>query len=83
MNKKIIILGSTGSIGKTLLKILKNEKKNIKIELLTANKNYKELLKQVRLFNVKNLIVTDAKAYTKIKKKLNKKKIKIFNSFDS
>jgi 1-deoxy-D-xylulose-5-phosphate reductoisomerase len=83
MNKKIIILGSTGSIGKTLLKILKNEKKNIKIELLTANKNYKELLKQVRLFNVKNLIVTDGKAYTKIKKKLNKKKIKIFNSFDS
>ena len=83
MNKKIIILGSTGSIGKTLLKILKNEKKNIKIELLTANKNYKELLKQVRLFNVKNLIVTDEKAYTKIKKKLIKKKVKIFNSFDS
>ncbi len=83
MNKKIIILGSTGSIGKTLLKILKNEKKNIKIELLTANKNYKELLKQVRLFNVKNLIVTDEKAYIKIKKRLNTKKIKIFNSFDS
>ena len=83
MNKKIIILGSTGSIGKTLLKILKNEKKSIKIELLTANKNYKELLKQVRLFNVKNLIVTDEKAYIKIKKKLNTKKIKIFNNFDS
>ena len=83
MNKKIIILGSTGSIGKTLLKILRNEKKNIKIELLTANQNYKELVKQVRLFNVKNIIVTDEKARIEIKKRLNTKKIKIFNSFDS
>jgi len=83
MKKKIVILGSTGSIGKTLLKILKKEKLNISIELLTANKNYQELLAQVKLFNVKNIIVTDKETYIKIKKKLIKKKIKIFNSFES
>ena len=82
MKKKIIILGSTGSIGKTLIKLLKKDT-NINIELLTANKNYKELLKQVNFFNVKNIIVTNKNSYIKIKKKLQKKKINIFNNFDS
>ena len=31
MKKKIAILGSTGSIGKTLIKILKKDKKNFEI----------------------------------------------------
>ena len=42
MKKKIAILGSTGSIGKTLVNILKKDKKNFEIVLLTTNKNYKE-----------------------------------------
>ena len=41
MKKKIAILGSTGSIGKNLLKILDKDKSNVEIILLTANKNYK------------------------------------------
>ena len=41
MKKKIAILGSTGSIGKSLLKILKRQKKEFEIVLLTANINYK------------------------------------------
>ena len=40
MKKKIAILGSTGSIGKTLLNIIEKDKKNFEIILLTANKNY-------------------------------------------
>ena len=46
--KKIAILGSTGSIGKTLLNIIKKDKKNFDITLLTTNKNYKELIKQAK-----------------------------------
>ena len=38
MKKKIAILGSTGSIGKTLLKIIEKDKKNFDVVLLTANK---------------------------------------------
>ena len=34
MIKKIAILGSTGSIGKTLLKIVKKDKKNFKVDML-------------------------------------------------
>ena len=56
--KKIAILGSTGSIGNSLLSILFNEKK-FNILLLTANKSYLTLLKQAKKFNVKNLIITD------------------------
>ena len=57
MKKKIAILGSTSSIGKSLLKILKKNKKNFKIELLTANTNYKDLIKQAKEFNVKNFFI--------------------------
>ena len=39
--KKIAILGSTGSIGQSLLKIISKDKEKFKIILLTANKNYK------------------------------------------
>ena len=37
MKKKIAILGSTGSIGKTLLNIVNHDKKKFEIKLLTAN----------------------------------------------
>ena len=69
MKKKIAILGSTGSIGKTLIDIIKKDKKNFEITLLTANKNFKELIKQAKYFKVKNLIISDRKAFLSAKKK--------------
>ena len=83
MKKRIAILGSTGSIGKTLINILKKDKKNFEIVLLTANKNDKELLKQAKIFNVKNLILTNNDSYFKIKKKITSKQINLFNNFES
>ena len=73
MNKKIAILGSTGSIGQTLLRSLKEKKKFFSLEILSAHKNYKLLFKQAILFNVKNLIITDKQSYTRLIA-LNKKK---------
>jgi len=35
--------------------------KKFEIKLLTANTNYKKLLKQANQFNVKNLIITNKK----------------------
>ena len=69
MKNKIAILGSTGSIGKTLIKILKKDIKNFEIVLLTADKNYKDLLKQAKFFNVKNIILTNKDIFSKINKK--------------
>ena len=81
MKKKIAILGSTGSIGKNLIKILSKDKSNINIVLLTSNKNYKLLLKQAKLLDAKNIIITDKKKYEICLKKNKNKKLKIFNSF--
>jgi len=81
--KKIAIFGSTGSIGSSLLKIIKDDKKHFKIELLTANKNYKKLIKQAKFFNVKNIVLTDYKSYLIAIKLLKKTKIKVFKNFDS
>ncbi len=81
MKIKIAILGSTGSIGKSLLKIILKNKNNYEINLLTCNKNYISLLKQAQKFNVKNLIITDKKKYKLAKLKNKNSKIKIFNDF--
>jgi len=82
MKKKIAILGSTGSIGKTLIKIINKDKKNFDIVLLAAEKNYKEIYKQAKILNVKNLIITNKKSFNELKKK-KLGKIKIFNNFNS
>ena len=83
MKKTIAILGSTGSIGRSLLKIIDKDKKNFKILLLTANKDYKTLINQARKFNVKKIIITNKDSYEIAKKKYLKSSIKIFNSFNN
>ena len=79
--KKIAILGSTGSIGTTLLDVIK--KKDFEIVFLTAKNNYNKLLYQAKIFNVKNLIITDKISYSKAIKQNQNNKIKIFNNFKS
>ena len=79
--KAIVILGSTGSIGKSLLKIINKDKKSFNIKLLTAHKNYKQLLRQAKLFNVKKVILTDKKTYNLKKENFTKNNISVFNNF--
>ncbi len=79
--KTIVILGSTGSIGKSLLKIINKDKKSFNIKLLTAHKNYKQLLRQAKLFKVKKVILTDKKTYNLKKENFTKNNISVFNNF--
>ena len=79
MKKRIAILGSTGSIGKYTLDIIRKDKKNFQIILLTANRNYKQLIKQANEFKVKNILIYDDKYYEYTKEKLKYKKINIFS----
>ena len=74
--KKIIILRSTGSIGKQTLEIIKKDRKKFKVELLSTDKNINLITKQIKFFKVKNIVVTNHKKY-----KLLKKKIKAANIF--
>ena len=77
--KKIIILGSTGSIGKQTLEIIKKDKKKFKILLLSTDKNINLISKQIKTFKVKNIVVTNKKKYKILKKNL--KKLKYFSRF--
>ena len=81
MKIKTAILGSTGSIGKSLLNIIAKDKKNFEIFLLTAHKNYKDLNKQCIKFKVKNVIITDRDSLSKFKKINKNKTIRIFDDF--
>ena len=70
MKKNIVILGSTGSIGKNTIKIIQKDKKNFNIKLLSTNRNVLEIMKQAKQFNVKNVIITDYKKFIETKKKV-------------
>ena len=79
MKKKIAILGSTGSIGKTTVEIIKNDKKNFEVILLSTNNNLKEITKQIKNLKPKNLVINNKNHCLKLKRKF--KKINIFYSF--
>ena len=81
MKKKIIILGSTGSIGTNTFNLIKKDKKNFSIKLLSTNTNIKKIYNQAKLFDVKDVIVTDKNSYKKAKLIYKKEKIKFHNSF--
>ena len=83
MKKKIVILGSTGSIGKTTFNIIKNNQKDFEIILLSTNKNTNTILKQAKKLKVKNILISSKTHYIKLKKKLKNSKIKIHNNLDN
>ena len=78
MKKKIAILGSTGSIGKSTLEVIKKDKKNFEVLLLTANNNYKKLIQQAKEFKARNVIIRNKKFYKKVKKSLKKNKTNVY-----
>ena len=82
MKQKIAILGSTGSIGKNLLEIIKKNRNKFDVVLLTANKNYPDLIKQAKIYNVKNIIINNPDSFKFLKKK-NIKRINIYNNYTS
>ena len=80
MKTKVAILGSTGSIGLSTIEIIKKNKNSFELILISTNKNIKLALKQIKLFNVKNLIIHDKKTYQKYQNILFSKKINLFSN---
>ncbi len=81
MIKDIFLLGSTGSIGETTLDIIKKDKKNFRVKLLTTNNNIDKILSQAKVFNVKKVVIFKKKKIRKINLQVfKKKKIKVFDS---
>ena len=71
--KTVAILGSTGSIGKTTLEIIKKTKK-FKVILIIANSNYSKILSQIKIFKPKIVVINNFKVFLKVKKNNKLKK---------
>jgi 1-deoxy-D-xylulose-5-phosphate reductoisomerase len=76
--KKVAILGSTGSIGKQALEVIRELKEFFSVEVLTANNNSEELISQAIEFNPNAVVIANEKEYKKVKDALWSKDIKVF-----
>jgi len=74
--KKIVILGSTGSIGKNTLEVIRAFRDKFKVIALTAKQNIKILENQIKEFQPKYVAVLNSDAAAKLKKKI--KNIEVF-----
>ena len=81
MTRIVSILGSTGSIGLTSLKIIDKKINNFRIYLLSANKNYKIITKQIKKYKPKYFVINDSSIFSKVKKN-NYKNTIILNKFN-
>ena len=78
MKKKIAILGSTGSIGKSTLAVLHKDIKRFDVVLLYANNNYLKLIEQAKIFKARNVYINNSTFYHKVKNALKNTKTKVF-----
>ena len=60
--KRVIILGSTGSIGTSALKVARDIPDRMKVVALAANRSVESLVAQVAETGVKHVAVTDAES---------------------
>jgi len=79
MKKKVVILGSTGSIGTSTLGVIKKNIKKFDVILLTANNNYKKLISQAKEYKAKNVLIYNKTFYNLVKTALKNEKTKVFS----
>ena len=60
--KSLAILGSTGSVGKSTLEVVRRNNDKFQINLLTANKNFELMLQQMHEFQPKFIYLKDPEA---------------------
>ena len=83
MKRKLVaILGSTGSIGRSALKIVEKDK-NFKVYLISANLNFNEICNQIKHFNPEKIVIKNYDIFVRVKKKFKKYSNKIYNNYDS
>ncbi|HEX2582933.1 MAG TPA: 1-deoxy-D-xylulose-5-phosphate reductoisomerase, partial [Chlamydiales bacterium] len=70
MNKRIAVFGSTGSIGKSTLKVVRHLSEELSISVLVAKSNIELLEEQAREFRPKLIAVYDSEKALLLQKKL-------------
>lgn len=78
VKKSIAILGSTGSIGKQTLEVIQRNPDQFEVEVLTAQNNWEELVRQALEFQPNAVVIGDDRHYLRVKEILLPKNIKVF-----
>ncbi|MCK4244283.1 MAG: 1-deoxy-D-xylulose-5-phosphate reductoisomerase [Candidatus Omnitrophica bacterium] len=77
MMKKIVILGSTGSIGQNALSVIREEREKFQVKGLSARSNIDLLEKQIEEFHPETVVITDKEAGERFLSRSLAKKIKV------
>lgn len=81
--RHIAILGSTGSIGRQALDVVRQHKDLFEIELLTANNSSGLLIEQAIEFDVNSVVICNKEKYNEVNNALEPYDIKVFCGMDS
>ncbi|MEK7449377.1 MAG: 1-deoxy-D-xylulose-5-phosphate reductoisomerase [Planctomycetota bacterium] len=82
MVKNIVILGSTGSIGRNALNVVERLKGRVKVFGLAAHSNWVLLKKQIKKFKPEQVVLIDHSAAARLKASLRRQRIKILSGWE-
>jgi 1-deoxy-D-xylulose-5-phosphate reductoisomerase len=81
--RRVAILGSTGSIGKQALDVIRQHRDLFEVELITANNSAEMLIEQAIEFDVNNVVICNEAKYKEVADALQPHMIKVFAGMDS
>ncbi len=80
---KLVILGSTGSIGVQTLDIVRENSELFEVLTLTANSAWEQLAQQAIEFDVDSVVIADESLYSKLSERLAPYPIKVYAGVDA
>ena len=81
--RRIAILGSTGSIGRQALDVIREHRNLFEVELLTCNSSFMTLAAQAREFDANNVVICDETRYKALNDALKDSDTKVFTGIKS
>lgn len=81
--RRIAILGSTGSIGRQALDVIRQHRDLFEVELLTANNNSRLLAEQAIEFDANNAVICNSDKYKEVSEALRPYYTKVFAGMQS
>lgn len=83
MKRRIAVLGSTGSIGRQTLDVVRQHPDLFQIELLTANNSSELLISQAKEFDANSVVICNESKYGEVAESLQPEGIKVFAGIKS
>ena len=81
--RRIAILGSTGSIGRQALDVIRQHRDLFEVEMLTANNSAELLIQQAIEFDANNVVICNESKYKEVSDALQPHYIKVFAGMKS